>query len=127
MSTAQYIPGSCNIGKGEIRQRQIVALIGLAISISSLIALISTSAPRGARLGIFIPLAVASIGWVQSRKKFCLAYGFMGTFNFGKLGQLSKVADSASREADRKTALSILIQSGAYAVVATAVIYFLPL
>ncbi len=127
MSTAQYIPGSCNIGKGEIRQRQIVALIGLAISISSLIALISTSAPRGARLGIFIPLAVASIGWVQSRKKFCLAYGFMGTFNFGKLGQLSKVADSASRAADRKTALSILIQSGAYAVVATAVIYVLPL
>ena len=127
MSTAQYIPGSCNIGKGEIRQRQIVALIGLAISISSFIALISTSAPRGARLGIFIPLAVASIGWVQSRKKFCLAYGFMGTFNFGKLGQLSKVADSASRAADRKTALSILIQSGAYAVVGTAIIYFLPL
>ena len=127
MSTAQYIPGSCNIGKGEIRQRQIVALIGLAISISSFIALISTSAPRGARLGIFIPLAVTSIGWVQSRKKFCLAYGFMGTFNFGKLGQLSKVADSASRAADRKTALSILIQSGAYAVVATAIIYFLPL
>ena len=127
MSTADYIPGSCNIGKGEIRQRQIVALIGLAISISSLIALISTSAPRGARLGIFIPIAVASIGWVQSRKKFCLAYGFMGTFNFGKLGQLSRVADSASRAADRKTALSILFQAGAYAVIATAIIYALPL
>ncbi|MCX6445303.1 MAG: hypothetical protein NTZ66_00275 [Actinobacteria bacterium] len=127
MSTADYIPGSCNIGKGEIRQRQIVALIGLAISISSLIALISTSAPRGARLGIFIPLAVASIGWVQSRKKFCLAYGFMGTFNFGKLGQLSKVSDSASRAADRKTALSILFQAGAYAVIATVIIYALPL
>lgn len=127
MSIAQYIPGACNIGKGEIRQRQIVALIGLAISISSLIALISTSAPRGARLGIFIPLAVASIGWVQSRKKFCLAYGFMGTFNFGKLGQLSKVADNASRAADRKTALSILFQAGAYALIATAIIYALPL
>jgi len=127
VSTADYIPGSCNIGKGEIRQRQIVALIGLAISISSLIALISTSAPRGARLGIFIPLAVASIGWVQSRKKFCLAYGFMGTFNFGKLGQLSKVSDSASRAADRKTALSILFQACAYAVIATAIIYALPL
>ena len=126
MSTAQYIPGACNIGKGEIRQRQIVALIGLALSISSLIALISTSAPRGARLGIFIPLAVASIGWVQSRKKFCLAYGFMGTFNFGKLGQLSKVADDASRAADRKTALSILFQAGAYAAIATAIIYVLP-
>lgn len=127
MSTADYIPGACNIGTGEIRRRQIVALIGLVLSISSLITLISTNAPRGARLGIFIPLAVASIGWVQSRKKFCLAYGFMGTFNFGKLGQLSRVADSASRAADRKTALSILFQAGAYAVVATAIIYALPL
>jgi hypothetical protein len=51
----------------------------------------------------------------------------MGTFNFGKLGQLSRVADSASRAADRKTALSILFQAGAYAVVATAIIYALPL
>jgi len=127
VSTAEYIPGACNIGNGEIRRRQIVALIGLALSISSLITLISTNAPRGARLGIFVPLAVASIGWVQSRKKFCLAYGFMGTFNFGKLGQLSKVADSASRAADRKTALSILFQAGAYAVIATAIIYALPL
>lgn len=127
MSTADYIPGACNIGKGEIRRRQIVALIGLALSISSLITLVSTNAPRGARLGIFVPLAVASIGWVQSRKKFCLAYGFMGTFNFGKLGQLSRVADSASRAADRKTALSILLQAGAYAAVVTAIIYLLPL
>lgn len=127
MSTADYIPGACNIGKGEIRRRQIVALVGLALSISSFITLISTSAPRGARLGIFVPLAVASIGWVQSRKKFCLAYGFMGTFNFGKLGQLSRVADSASRAADRKTALSILLQAGAYAAVVTAIIYLLPL
>lgn len=127
MSTADYIPGACNIGKGEIRRRQIVALVGLALSISSPITLVSTNAPRGARLGIFVPLAVASIGWVQSRKKFCLAYGFMGTFNFGKLGQLSRVADSASRAADRKTALSILLQAGAYAAVVTAIIYLLPL
>ena len=127
MSTADYIPGACNIGKGEIRQRQIVALIGLVISTAALITLISTNAPRGARIGIFLPLAVASIGWVQSRKKFCLAYGFMGTFNFGKLGQLSKVADSASRAADRKTALSILFQAGVYAAIFTVIIYLLPL
>ena len=127
MSTAEYIPGACNIGKGEIRQRQIVALIGLAISISSFIALISTSAPRGARLGIFIPLAVASIGWVQSRKKFCLAYGFAGTFNFGKLGHLSRVSDPIARAADRRTALKILAQSTLYAAVLTAVVVALPL
>lgn len=127
MSTADYIPGTCNIGKGEIRQRQIVALVGFALSIAAFIALIATDAPRSARLTIFIPLLVASIGWVQSRKKFCLAYGFMGTFNFGKLGRLSKVADSASRAADRKTALSILFQTTAYAAIATAAVYALPL
>ena len=127
MSTADYIPGACNIGKGEIRRRQVVALIGLALSVATLVTLISTDAARGARLTIFIPLAVASIGWVQSRKKFCLAYGFMGTFNFGKLGQLSRVADSASRAADRKTALGILLQAGAYAAIVTAIIYALPL
>jgi hypothetical protein len=127
VSTADYIPGTCNIGKGEIRQRQIVALIGFALSIAVFIALIATDAPRSARLTIFIPLLVASIGWVQSRKKFCLAYGFIGTFNFGKLGRLSKVADSASRAADRKTALNILFQTTAYAAIATAVVYALPL
>ena len=127
MSTSEYIPGACNIGKGEIRQRQIVALIGFALSISTLVTLISTDAPRGARLAIFIPLAVTSIGWVQSRRKFCLAYGFMGTFNFGKLGRLSRVADSANRAADRKTALGILFQAGSYAFIATAIVYALPL
>ena len=127
MSTTDYIPGTCNIGRGEIRRRQIVALVGLALSVSSLVTLLSTNTPRGARLGLFVPLAIASIGWVQSRKKFCLAYGFMGTFNFGKLGQLSRVSDGANRAADRKTALSILIQATAYAAIATAIIYLLPL
>jgi hypothetical protein len=51
----------------------------------------------------------------------------MGTFNFGKLGQLSRVADTASRAADRKTALNILFQSGSYALIATAIVYALPL
>jgi len=127
LSTTDYIPGTCNIGKVEIRQRQIVALIGLVLSIFALATIVTTNAPRGARLGIFIPLAVASIGWVQSRRKFCLAYGFMGTFNFGKLGQLSRVADSASKAADRKTALGILFQALSYAVLLTAIIYLLPL
>lgn len=127
MSSVDYVPGACNIGKGEIRRRQFVALVGLVLSISSFVTLISTNAPRGARIGIFVPLAVASIGWVQSRKKFCLAYGFMGTFNFGKLGELSRVADSASRAADRKTALGILFQAGAYAALVTLAIYALPL
>ena len=123
----QYIAGTCNIGKNEIRQRQVVALIGLFLSVSSLIGFIATSASQSVRLGIFLPLAVFSIGWVQSRKKFCLAYGFMGTFNFGKLGKVSRVSDKASLAADRKTALSILLQSLGLAAILTLIVYLLPL
>ena len=125
--TEQYIAGTCNIGKNEIRQRQVVALIGLFLSLSSLIGFISTSASQSVRLGIFLPLTVFSIGWVQSRKKFCLAYGFMGTFNFGKLGKVSRVSDKASLAVDRKTAVSILLQSLGLASILTLIVYLLPL
>ena len=127
MSDNQYVAGSCNIGTGEIRRRQIVAIIGSALSVSALIGFISTSAEPSLRLGLFIPLAVASIGWVQSKRKFCLAYGLMGTFNFGKLGQLSRVQDKAALAADRKTAVVILTQSLSLAAVLTLVVYLLPL
>lgn len=127
MSTDSYIAGTCNIGKGEVRRRQLVALIGFVLSLSALIGFIAAGTQPSLRLGIFIPLTVASIGWVQSRKKFCLAYGFMGTFNFGKLGQLSKVSDKASLAADRKMATSILVQSLGLASVLTLIVYLLPL
>ena len=127
MSVSEYIPGTCNIGKAEIRQRQIVALIGLALSVSALIGFISTKASPSIRLGIFLPLTIFSVGYVQSRKKFCLAFGFMGTFNFARLGKKSKVVDKASLAADRKTAAIILLQSLGLSAAITAVIYFLPL
>jgi hypothetical protein len=123
----QYIAGTCNIGKAEVRQRQVVALIGLFLSVSALVGFITTDAAPSVRLGIFLPLTVFAIGWVQSRKRFCLAYGFMGTFNFGRLGKISRVADKAALSADRKTAITILVQSLALAAVLTLIIYLLPL
>lgn len=123
----EYIPGSCNIGTGEIRRRQVVALAGAVISATSLVGLLNTDAARNARFSLFIPLMVFAIGFIQSRKKFCLAYGFMGTFNFGKLGQISRVSDPISKKADRKTALVILAQSTALALGLTLATFALPL
>ena len=123
----EYVAGSCNIGKGEVRRRQVVALAGAVISITSLVGLISTDASGSARLSLFFPLMIFSIGFIQSRKKFCLAYGFMGTFNFGKLGQISRVSDPISKKADRKTALTILAQSIALALGLTLATLALPL
>ena len=126
MSQTEYIAGTCNIGGGELTRRRMVAILGLILTLSSAATLISTEASRQSRLGIFLPALVMSVGWVQSRKKFCLAYGFMGTFNFGKLGQFSRVADKAAKRADRLTAISIMLQALVYAAAGTAVMYLLP-
>ena len=122
-----YIPGTCNIGKGEIRQRQLVALFGIFLTVSSASALLATDQSRSSRLSIFIPALVFSIGFVQSRSKFCLAYGLAGTFNFEKLGKITKVQSVEDRKADRKTAISILFKSAALAALITAVFLVLPL
>jgi hypothetical protein len=122
-----YIAGSCNIGKGEIRRRQFVALIGLILTITTVIGLINVSAERSARLGVFVPAMIFAVGFIQSRRKFCLAFGLMGTFNFGSLGKLSRVALPEDRKADRKTAISILVQALSLALVITLIIYLLPL
>jgi hypothetical protein len=126
MPEVQYIPGSCNIGKGEVRRRQLVALVGLFFSISTLLAFNTVGAPTEVRLGIFFPLMVTSVGFVQSRSKFCLAYGFAGTFNVGKMGDIKRVASKEDRAADRKTALVILGKSFLLAALATAVVLVLP-
>ena len=123
----EYVAGSCNIGTGEVRRRQVVALVGAIISVTSLVGLISTDASGSARLSLFLPLMIFSIGYIQSRKKFCLAYGFMGTFNFGKLGQISRVSDPIAKKADRKTALTILAQSVLLALGLTLATFALPL
>ncbi|MEY4678006.1 MAG: hypothetical protein RI992_721, partial [Actinomycetota bacterium] len=125
--SAEYIPGTCNIGNGEVRRRQAVAIFGLFLTSFSAITILATDQSRNSRLSIFVPALIFAIGFVQSRKKFCLAYGLAGTFNFGKLGQISKVQSTEDRKADRKTAVLILFQSAALAALITAVFFALPL
>ena len=126
MPDYEYIPGSCNIGKGEIRRRQLVAVVGLIVSVMTLFVYAFFDSPAEFHLGIFFPLLVASIGFVQSRSKFCLAYGFAGTFNIGKLGDIKRVTSKEDRQADRVTALKILGKSFLLASLATAVVLVLP-
>ena len=122
-----YIPGTCNIGKSEIRRRQFVALLGAIGTIFGAVSMGHKYTSHSPRLWLFIPALVFSIGWIQSRKKFCLAYGFLGVFNFGKAGAAQKVRSKEERSADRATALSILTQGIVLAFAITGLIYFLPL
>ena len=113
-----YIPGTCNLGKSEVKRRQFVALLGLALSIFSAVSLWNASLTTKAT--VVLPLFVFSVGYVQSRKKFCMAYGFAGSFNLGKLGELARVSDPADRAADRKMALRILLEAALLAIALTA-------
>ena len=125
--SSDYIPGSCNIGKAEVKRRQIVAVFGLILMFISIVAITTSEQSRTARLSIFLPALIFSVGFIQSRSKFCLAYGLAGTFNFGKLGDISKVQSLEDKRADRKTASLILFKSIALAAAITAVFYLLPL
>ncbi|MFM1789073.1 MAG: hypothetical protein RLZZ12_422 [Actinomycetota bacterium] len=125
--TYSYIPGTCNLGKAEIRRRQVVALIGAGLTLVSFAGLFAADTANSARWSLFAPLMVFSVGFIQSRKKFCLAYGLMGTFNLGKLGDITKVQSAEDRKADRKTALAIFAQSALLALALTALFVLLPI
>jgi hypothetical protein len=121
MTEPTYIPGTCNIGPAEIRRRRIVMWLGCILSLVTIASFQQSSATRWDRLSIALPAFVFSIGFVQTRKKFCLAFGFMGAFNFGKVGAVTKVTTPEQRAADRKTALTLLGQAIALTAVIVAV------
>ena len=127
MSEELYIAGSCNIGTREIMRRRIVALSGLLFAVITASIVLAQDSTRSTRWAVFLPLLVAAIGWIQSRRKFCLAYGLAGTFNFGRMGEIKRVNDPIARNADRKTALTILLQAIGLAFALTLVFYFLPI
>lgn len=125
--SSSYIPGTCNIGSGEIRRRQLVALVGIFLMISTATTIIATDQSRTSRLSIFLPSMIFSIGYIQATSKFCLAYGLAGTFNFDRLGKISRVESSENRQADRKTATKILVKSFLLAVTITLIFFVIPL
>lgn len=124
---SQYVPGACNIGSREILRRRVVGIAALVFAmVSGYTLLAADEIGRTARLGIFFPLLVSAIGFIQARNKFCLAYGLAGTFNFGKIGDMERVFDAESKKSDRRKAITILIQAALVAGFATALFVSLP-
>ncbi len=122
-----YLPGKCNIGIREIRRRQLIGGIGLFLTISTIFGFANHHSSRMARFSTFLPALVMSIGYLQARKKFCLAFGLSGLFNFGKLGSTKRVASIDDRKIDRDAAIRLLIQSAAMAALVTALVFLLPI
>jgi hypothetical protein len=117
---SQYQAGVCNIGPSEVARRRKVASLGGALYISFLAFAILKDFSSVTTLTALFPAIIFSVGFIQSRRKFCLAYGLMGSFNFQKLGSLTQVEDQISLKADRSTAISILTQALGLALLLTS-------
>lgn len=126
LKTPEYSSGSCNIGGAEVRRRKVSGVIGGVFAIIFYVACISLDAPKGIRALVFIPLVITWTGWLQSRNKFCMAFGLMGVFNFGRLGDASHVADAEARAMDRNRAMVLLAQAVALSLASALVFTFIP-
>jgi hypothetical protein len=117
-----YQAGVCNIGGAEVARRRQVAILGGVLFLAlALYSIIQNFSPI-ATLVLIAPASIFAIGFVQSRKRFCLAYGLMGTFNFQKLGSVTKIEDKAALAADRKMAFQIIVESMGLALILTSIV-----
>src|SRR5512132_2149424 len=100
MSDGQYLPGVCNIGPAEIARRRRARLLGAAVTVAVLVAMIALHASPLVRFLVALPAAGTAIGLLQAWLKFCVAFGSAGVFNFGPLGREQHVADKQARSRD---------------------------
>ena len=119
---SEYISGACNIGPAEIKRRKQGAYLGGALYLVVAILLIATNASSTTRLWVFLPAMLFAIGYIQSKRKFCVAYGFLGIFNFDKLGSTTKIKLNQDLKTDRKYAIKLMVQALLLAIVLTALI-----
>ena len=119
---SEYISGACNIGPAEIKRRKQGAYLGGALYLVVAILLIATNASSTTRLWVFLPAVLFAIGYIQSKRKFCVAYGFLGIFNFDKLGSTTKIKLNQDLKTDRKYAIKLMVQALLLAIVLTALI-----
>jgi hypothetical protein len=119
---SEYQAGSCNIGPSEIKRRRQGALIGAILFAITSLLFVVTNASTSIRLITFIPALLFAVGIIQARRKFCVAYGFMGVFSLEKLGATKKVTVNQDLKTDRKYAIKLLLQSVAVAIVLTALV-----
>jgi hypothetical protein len=122
---SNYQAGACNIGPSEIKRRRQGALVGAILFAITTILFVVTDASTSTRLVTFIPALLFAVGMIQSKRRFCVAYGFMGVFSFEKLGDTKKVTVNQDLKADKKYAVKLLLQSVAIAIVLTALVILL--
>ena len=121
MSGSDYQAGACNIGGQERTQRRLLGYAGLTGTAVLVAAVFALELPQSYLLGTFPLLFGGTLGVLQARQRFCVAYGMAGRYGFDE-GSGSVEAEDA-RSMDRKRALSIGGRALLVAAVGTGVVY----
>lgn len=122
-----YIPGVCNIGPAEIKQRKLVGIVGLSATIILFSVLLTVGFDKPWRLIIFIPAMVGAVGYLQAAFHFCVRFGTTGLFNMGTtLDTRESVNRATYRRKDQHKALLISGLAFVIAAAVTAIVFILP-
>jgi len=99
----EYQPGVCNINQNESRKRYISGGLGFLLAAVSAILYGFQGMSTQYLLAVLIFSVFGSMGFIQGRKNFCIAYASQGTRKTGE--ETEEIKDDSSLSADRKTAL----------------------
>jgi hypothetical protein len=125
MDKSQYIPGVCNIGEAEIKQRKRIGWTGLAAAIIIWIIFDLTHAAAFWKIILFFPAFMGATGLIQGFGHFCAGFGMKGVFNFGnELYKTDTVAQAEYRAQDKKKAQTIFAYSIFAGLVVALAAYF---
>jgi hypothetical protein len=85
MATTQtvYVPGVCNIGGAEIRQRLRFGWGGLVVTVVLAAAFFVFRLPAPWRFFLFLPTTSGAVGFLQAAFRFCADFGMRSVFNLG--------------------------------------------
>jgi hypothetical protein len=125
-STEKYIPGTCNMGKEEIKRRKVSGWTGLVLTVITITLLLWFSAPHWMRLIVFIPAVMGATGFIQAYNKFCVYFGFGHMFNLGEVGKTDTIDQKEFRVKDRARAWQLLGYAIGIGLVITVLVYLLP-
>lgn len=124
LDTGGYIPGTCNIGKAEIKRRRNGAIFSAILTIVCIFLLQAFEVDRLWRLVVFIPAASFGISLLQWYLRFCVGFGMKGVFNFGDIGKTFSVEQEENFRKDRAKAIRMIV-AGVLIGAAITIIYFL--
>ena len=121
--TSDYVPGVCNINHSEIAYRKKAVYVGVVATVTLFGVLYLLDVQAYTRVILFVPIFIAVIGYLQTKNKFCVAYGASGKQNARNgSGTAEKVNDIDARRKDKQRANAMNIQAAVLSIIFTIIL-----